>query len=101
MGNEFKAPFPDKKNTGNNLQSKSVVKQVICPLDGLPCEMDCPDRYRDRPEGGWQLTVAVELDRIEAQVQVKENAAQGATNTLGGQVEQHNNGRSTSSIQNP
>lgn len=61
MGNEFKAPFPDKKNPGKNLQSKGVVKQVICPLDGSPCEMDCPDRYRDRPDGGCQLTVAVEL----------------------------------------
>lgn len=33
----------------------------ICPLDGKPCEPDCPDRYRDEPEGGCILTTAQEL----------------------------------------
>ena len=28
------------------------MKQLICPLDNRPCERDCPDRYKDRPEGG-------------------------------------------------
>ena len=28
------------------------MRQVICPLDGKPCEQDCPDRYIDQPEGG-------------------------------------------------
>jgi len=28
------------------------MQQLICPLDGKPCEADCPDRYKDQPEGG-------------------------------------------------
>lgn len=37
------------------------MEQLICPLDGKPCEKDCPDRYGDRPEGGCLLTTAQEL----------------------------------------
>ena len=37
------------------------MRQVICPLDGKPCEQDCPDRYIDQPEGGCILTTAMEL----------------------------------------
>ena len=37
------------------------MKTIICPLDGSPCEKDCPDRYVDRPEGGCVLTTAQEL----------------------------------------
>ena len=37
------------------------MKQVTCPLDGKPCEPDCPDRYHDEPEGGCVLTTAQEL----------------------------------------
>lgn len=37
------------------------MKQLICPLDGKPCEADCPDRYRDEPEGDCMLTTAQEL----------------------------------------
>ena len=37
------------------------MKQLICPLDGLPCEQDCLDRYVDQPEGGCTLTTAQEL----------------------------------------
>lgn len=37
------------------------MKQLICPIDGLPCERDCPDRYIDQPEGGCILTTAQEL----------------------------------------
>lgn len=37
------------------------MKQLICPLDGKPCEQDCPDRYTDQPEGGCALTTAQEL----------------------------------------
>ena len=37
------------------------MKQVICPLDGKPCEADCPDRYIDQEQGGCQLTTAREL----------------------------------------
>lgn len=33
------------------------MKQLICPLDGKPCERDCPDRY---PEGGYFLATAQE-----------------------------------------
>ena len=37
------------------------MRQVICPLDGKPCEQDCPDRYIDQPEGGCILTTAMGL----------------------------------------
>lgn len=37
------------------------MKDVICPLDGRPCEKDCPDRYIDQPGGGCALTTAQEL----------------------------------------
>lgn len=37
------------------------MKQLICPLDNLPCEKDCPDRYKDTPEGGCFLTTAQEM----------------------------------------
>ena len=36
------------------------MQQLICPLDGKPCEADCPNRYRDAPEGGCFLTTAQE-----------------------------------------
>lgn len=35
------------------------MEQLICPLDGNPCEKDCPDRYVDRP--GCVLTTAQEM----------------------------------------
>lgn len=37
------------------------MNQLICPIDGKPCETDCPDRYTDRPEGGCFLTTAIEF----------------------------------------
>lgn len=37
------------------------MNQLTCPLDGKPCETDCPDRYKDQPEGGCVLTTAQEL----------------------------------------
>ena len=37
------------------------MQDLICPLDGKPCEKDCPDRYVDQPEGGCFLTTAQEL----------------------------------------
>jgi len=37
------------------------MSQIMCPLDGRPCEKDCPDRYRDRPDGGCTLTTLLEL----------------------------------------
>lgn len=37
------------------------MNQLTCPLDGKPCEQDCPDRYIDQPEGGCYLTTAQEL----------------------------------------
>lgn len=37
------------------------MEQLICPLDGNPCEQDCPDRYIDHPGGGCILTTAQEL----------------------------------------
>ncbi len=36
------------------------MNQLTCPLDGNPCEADCPDRYVGRPEGGCLLTTAQE-----------------------------------------
>lgn len=43
------------------MKNKQNEKDVICPLDGKPCEKGCPDRYEDQPEGGCTLTTAVEL----------------------------------------
>ena len=37
------------------------MEQLICPIDGKPCEQDCPDRYHDQPEGGCVLTTFLEL----------------------------------------
>lgn len=37
------------------------MKQLTCPLDGRPCELDCPDRYHDQPQGGCMLTTVQEL----------------------------------------
>lgn len=37
------------------------MEQLICPLDGKPCERDCPDRYPERPEGGCLITTAMGL----------------------------------------
>lgn len=37
------------------------MTEIICPIDGRPCEETCPDRYTDRPEGGCLLTTAMEL----------------------------------------
>lgn len=36
------------------------MSQYICPLDNKPCEENCPDRYKDRPEGGCFLTTCME-----------------------------------------
>lgn len=36
------------------------MNDIICPLDGQPCEKDCPDRYTDNPEGGCDLTTMME-----------------------------------------
>lgn len=33
----------------------------ICPLDGRPCEKDCPDRFTDTPDGGCMLTLSLDL----------------------------------------
>lgn len=37
------------------------MNQIICPIDGKPCEENCPDRYIDQPEGGCILTTAMEF----------------------------------------
>lgn len=75
------------------------MNQVKCPLDGKPCERDCPDRYQDRPEGGCFLTIAQSmgaqiLDLGGGSVGMlfmpedKEKAAPGATNTKSGKQTQ-------------
>lgn len=33
----------------------------ICPLDGKPCEKDCPDRFHDTPDGGCLLTMVQDM----------------------------------------
>ena len=37
------------------------MNEVICPVDGRPCDPECPDRFTDRPEGGCVLTMAAEM----------------------------------------
>lgn len=37
------------------------MKDRICPLDGKPCEKDCPDRFHDTPDGGCQLTLVQDM----------------------------------------
>lgn len=39
---------------------KAFIRDRICPIDGLPCQKDCPDRYIDDPLGGCILTDAIE-----------------------------------------
>ena len=34
---------------------------IICPVDNRPCELSCPDRYTDTPDGGCILTTAQEM----------------------------------------
>ena len=42
------------------------MSAVLCPLDGKPCEENCPDRYRDKPGGGfWSYE---DVKRIGAQL---------------------------------
>lgn len=33
----------------------------ICPIDGKPCEKDCPDRFHDTPDGGCLLTLCQDM----------------------------------------
>lgn len=41
------------------------MQQIICPVDGQPCEAACPDRYRDREEGGCLLAdLAAHADTV-------------------------------------
>lgn len=37
------------------------MKDRICPLDGKPCEKDCPDRFHDTPDDGCQLTLVQDM----------------------------------------
>lgn len=37
------------------------MKDRICPLDGKPCEKDCPDCFHDTPDGGCQLTIVQDM----------------------------------------
>lgn len=39
---------------------KAFIHDRICPIDGKPCEKDCPDRYHDDPRGGCLLTDTLE-----------------------------------------
>lgn len=33
---------------------------VTCPIDGKPCDPECPDRFIDRAEGGCLMTMLIE-----------------------------------------
>mgnify|MGYP000034293190 CR=1 FL=1 len=46
---------------GKSREKELYREDIICPLDGKPCEKDCPDRYIDHPGGGCFLTTAQEL----------------------------------------
>ena len=37
------------------------MEPIICPIDGKPCEETCPDRYKDRAEGGCFMTTFIEV----------------------------------------
>lgn len=37
------------------------MEEIVCPLDNKPCEKDCPDRYKDVPEGGCPITTMLEM----------------------------------------
>lgn len=43
------------------------MNQIICPLDNLPCDESCPDRYTDGP--GCVITTALELGAMVLVVQ--------------------------------
>ena len=36
------------------------MRTITCPVDHLPCEQDCPDRYTNREEGGCLMTTLLE-----------------------------------------
>ena len=40
-------------------KENDMKNEVICPLDGKPCDKKCPDRYPNRP--GCTLTTAQEI----------------------------------------
>lgn len=56
------AHFP--LSDGNECGKEEPMEQVICPIDGKPCDTACPDRYRDRPEGGCLLAATVAMSDI-------------------------------------
>lgn len=49
---------------------------MICPVDGKPCDPDCPDRYTDRPEGGCLMTTLQEHSDSLLLFHPLDNAAQ-------------------------
>lgn len=40
------------------------MNEIICPIDGRPCDPSCPDRYIDHPEGGCILTTVTDLTDV-------------------------------------
>ena len=40
------------------------MNEVICPVDGRPCDPECPDRFMDLPEGGCVLTLEMDLGAL-------------------------------------
>ena len=46
---------------GTNKQTeRPSAEQPTCPLDGKPCDPECPDHFKDHPERGCVLTLAKE-----------------------------------------
>ena len=70
------------------------MSALLCPLDWLPCEENCPDRYRDEPGGGCLLTTLMEF--ADVMIVIKSAAPSAATpgTAEGGDRES----RSTSSL---
>lgn len=85
------------------------METVICPLDGKPCEADCPDCFTDAPEGGCIITLGMELGGYVVSLgngnfaiaflpNSQKKAAPGAANTESDRVETVNRQISTPSI---
>ncbi len=50
---------------------------LICPLDGRPCDPNCPDRYQDDPAGGC-LTATL-MEHSDAAFIIKKTAPSAGT----------------------
>lgn len=37
------------------------MNEIICPIDGKPCDPACPNRYIDQPGGGCVLSTVADM----------------------------------------